>query len=334
MSPSPPRILPPVLQVKHLKRIFSKLNPDIDPQEVDWDITGRGPLDPTAPLAENRQNMENAYPQYTWFETPIEREEIKEQAIKEYEDFLDYLLGLAVIPEAREEMRPVLEKALSDYRYRTERNIEKATLRKTIKNLEKQLLEAKRTGKTQIETLKKEILELKKETERPKTPKPRLPPYTICPVHNVEMERVTQLALEREIDSRPREVEPWVVEPEKRPKAELSLVNIPETMEVFYCAEGNHLFERINDTSKERSLAFLLRKIERERKRVERLVRPPTRAVPTRRPPGMVSYVETEDAFKEYLRSEVGIDLAEYKRLNEIGKSVIRTEYRRWMRGR
>ena len=167
MTPSP-RILPLTLQVDHLQRIFSKLNPDIDPQRIDWDITGKGPLDPTAPYAENYQNMENAYPQYTWFETDKDRAETKEEAIEEYSQYLDYILSLAVIPEAQEDVKEVLEKALSDYRYRTERNLEKTILRKTIKNLEEQLLETKRTGKPQTEIIEKEKIKIRMETERPK----------------------------------------------------------------------------------------------------------------------------------------------------------------------
>lgn len=168
MTPSPPRILPLTLQVDHLTKLFSKLNPDIDPQEIDWDITGKGPLDPTATYRENHQNMENAYPQYKWFETYQDRAKTKEEAIEEYAQFLDYLLGLAILPEAKEEMKPVLEKALSDYRYRTERDMEKTTLRKTVKKLERQLLETKKTGKPQTGIIEKETRIITRETERRK----------------------------------------------------------------------------------------------------------------------------------------------------------------------
>ncbi len=168
MSPSPPRVLTPTLQLSNLLALFSRLNPDIDPQRIDWDITGKGPFDPLATYHENVYNMERAFPAYTWFETDQDRAETKEQMIAEYADFLDYLLGLAVVPEAKEEMKSVLEKALSDYRYRTERNLEKTTLRKTIKKLEGQLLDAKRTGEPITEIIEKEKTKIRLETERPK----------------------------------------------------------------------------------------------------------------------------------------------------------------------
>jgi len=335
MSPSPPRVLPLVLQVEHLRRIFSKLNPDLDPQRIDWDITGKGPLDPTAPYSENHQNMENAYPQYKWFETSKDRAETKEQAIEEYADFLDYLLGLAVIPEAREEMKPVLEKALSDYKYRTERDIEKTTLRKTVKKLEEQLLEAKRTGKTQTEIIKKEIPKIKKETERPKIPKPRLlpPPPETCPIEGTHLSLLTRIPVkgpvrltEEEESFRQAMHLPTLTE-------EITWIDVPPTLKVWVCeAPTPHYFERSADGRLiQRTQEYLYKKILREAAKLRKITAPlPTLPSiglpPTHRPTPPVVL-----SFQRWLRQIKNMYFTEYAKLSEEGRKNMRDEYEKWV---
>lgn len=168
MSPSPLRVLTPILQIKNLEAIFSRLNPEIDPQVIDWDFTGQGVLNIRDTMAENVQNFEKKYPQYKWYESAQERIDTKEEAIEEYAEYLDYLLNLGVLPDAREDLKPVLEKALSDYRFRTERNLEITTLKRTVKNLEKQLIQTMKEGKPQTRIIETETTKIKRETTRPK----------------------------------------------------------------------------------------------------------------------------------------------------------------------
>jgi len=147
-----------------MREIFKNLNPEF-----------RGDLgaildnmDETLTFPVNRTELNIIYPQYKWFANEIEAKDVKNEAIKEYHDYLDYLLDSAVLPEAREGMRPIFEKSLSDYRYRMERNLERATLRKTITKLEEQLLEAKRMGKPQKDIIEEEKRKDIQEQERPK----------------------------------------------------------------------------------------------------------------------------------------------------------------------
>ena len=159
MTPNP--VMPKQLQIDFLKRIYKGT------ANFSWEHE----VDSTLSLPENRIALSIKFPN-GWFADEIEAKDVKNEAIKEYHEYLDYLLESAVLPEAREGMRPIFEKALSDYRYRMERNLERATLRKTIKKLEEQLLEAKRMGKPQKDIIEEEKRKLKA------PPEPRPPAFT------------------------------------------------------------------------------------------------------------------------------------------------------------
>ena len=149
--------MPKNMQIDFLKRIYKGT------ANFSWEHE----VDSTLSLPENRIALSIKFPN-GWFANEIEAKDVKNEAIKEYHDYLDYLLESAVLPEAREGMGPIFEKALSDYRYRMERNLERATLRKTITKLGEQLLEAKRMGKPQKDIIEEEKRKDIQEQERPK----------------------------------------------------------------------------------------------------------------------------------------------------------------------
>ena len=48
--------------IRRLRRDFSKLNPDIDPETIDF----RSNIDPYLTLGENVELMQKAFPTYRW----------------------------------------------------------------------------------------------------------------------------------------------------------------------------------------------------------------------------------------------------------------------------
>ncbi|GAH14389.1 unnamed protein product, partial [marine sediment metagenome] len=139
-------------------------------------------------------------------------------------------------------------------------------------------------AKKKQEELRRQIRQLRAQLETFKAKKGEAPPprvkipvpsYRMCPIHRTEMKRVPKMPIVTErgvtappnygempelfkiIRTRPGEIPPRI-----------SLIPVPDTMEVYYCEEGNRFYERMNAKSKEQSAAFLLRKIERERARV------------------------------------------------------------------
>lgn len=63
------------LQISTLKRIFKRLNPDVDERVIDWEAE----VDETLSLTENRKNLADKYPQYKWFEEEVELEKVFEE---------------------------------------------------------------------------------------------------------------------------------------------------------------------------------------------------------------------------------------------------------------
>ena len=58
------------LMIRNLKRRFQKLNPEADPEVIDWEAY----VDPNLTYWENLERLKEAYPQYRW-EMPPEKEE-------------------------------------------------------------------------------------------------------------------------------------------------------------------------------------------------------------------------------------------------------------------
>jgi hypothetical protein len=92
------RRMPLGLQKYTILKIFNKLNPDAEPDNLDWDN-----LDTVCCFSENYHNMANAHPDYVWFEETLE--EI-EQKIKdnEIQKLIDSGLDEETIDRIREEM--------------------------------------------------------------------------------------------------------------------------------------------------------------------------------------------------------------------------------------
>lgn len=158
---SPSDVMNRALQLTTLKRIFQKLNPDTPMDLIDWEQQ----IDESLTLPENRVQFSIAYPQYKWFEDEQARRDTKREAVEELRNYLNFTLGF-VDPEIADEIRKLFEDRMSAYRYRMERNISIAGLKKKIINLKEQLEEAKKKGAPPPEP--KEIEEAVREPRPPR----------------------------------------------------------------------------------------------------------------------------------------------------------------------
>jgi hypothetical protein len=122
------------LQIKMLKEIFRKLNPEADEQVIDWEAT----LDPTLTFPENRINFSNEYPAFRWFETDTALKENKKIIIDDLKDYLDYLLSL-IPEEIKEDMKKIFDDYITKTEYVLERKLSISPLKKKIAQLEKEL---------------------------------------------------------------------------------------------------------------------------------------------------------------------------------------------------
>jgi len=173
----------------------------------------------------------------------------------------------------------------------------------------------------------------------PAVPKPPVVPYDLCPVHNVKMERVNKLPLKvvRGRVEVPSEVEvPYLIEvirkPPPAPPPEMMLLNVPETLEIYYCAEGNHFFLRTDMRSEERSLAYLLRTVERETARIQRIAGIPVGRTLFEQLQIEARELERNPRFGDFLRSS-GFRPEEYPLLDELSKRALRESFRLYLRG-
>ncbi len=82
------RIMPLGLMIHTLKKVFNRLNPDGDEDEIDWNKTIDYPISFTSAL----HDMATEYPQYVWFEESLEEIEQKEKDI-EIQNLIDSLLA-------------------------------------------------------------------------------------------------------------------------------------------------------------------------------------------------------------------------------------------------
>jgi len=77
---------------------FKKLNPDVDPEYLDWDN-----LDSSCCFGENYHDMANAHPEYVWFEESLEEIEAMENEQK-IRELIANGLSKEEINKIREEM--------------------------------------------------------------------------------------------------------------------------------------------------------------------------------------------------------------------------------------
>jgi hypothetical protein len=81
------RVMPLGLMIHTLKKVFNRLNPDGDEDEIDWEKTIDYPISFTSAL----HDMANEYPHYVWFEQ--NRFEVEDRAKEiETQNFIDCLI--------------------------------------------------------------------------------------------------------------------------------------------------------------------------------------------------------------------------------------------------
>lgn len=127
-------VMPKALQITTLKRIFQSLNPEADPETIDWEME----VDDTLTLPENRLELSITFPQYKWFKDEPERGSVKREALEQLEDMLSYMLTV-VPPEAKDDFQKVFDDYLSRVRYAIERKLKIAPLKKQIEKLKEDL---------------------------------------------------------------------------------------------------------------------------------------------------------------------------------------------------
>lgn len=136
-------VMPKRMQIETLKRIFKSLNPEADPETVDWQYE----VDSTLTLPENRLELSIKFPTYKWFKDETELKSTKEETIKELEDMLSYML--TVVPEeAKEDFQKIFEDYISKVRYSLERKLKIAPLKREVVELRAKLEEAQAKRET------------------------------------------------------------------------------------------------------------------------------------------------------------------------------------------
>jgi hypothetical protein len=84
-----PKVMNKNLQIAILKRIFKRLNPDVDESEIDWEAE----VDETLSFDENRKALSRKYSQFKWYGgeeehfTPEVLEEEKEYIRRQAEEY-------------------------------------------------------------------------------------------------------------------------------------------------------------------------------------------------------------------------------------------------------
>jgi len=130
--------MPKQLQIESLKRIFKSLNPEVGVDLIDWEAH----VDAVLTMPENRLELSIAYPAYRWFADEAEMKDVKNEALQELTDQLDYMI--TVVPEeAQTQFKEVFDDYLSKIRFSLERKLHFSHLKKQIAALQKQLEQSK-----------------------------------------------------------------------------------------------------------------------------------------------------------------------------------------------
>ena len=167
--PPDPQLSKP-LQIKNFKALFSRLNPGIGVDVIDWEkvvVEGEYSM-------ENLENLAEEYPQYRWTEDEKELAALKQRELEEHREELDYMLHS--LPE---EMQPDYKKLFDEHLflidYKLTKGIDLTKERRKTKELLKQLEEAKREARRagREEPTPEEV---KRHVEAP--PPPRPPAWT------------------------------------------------------------------------------------------------------------------------------------------------------------
>ena len=163
--PPDPQLSKP-LQIKNFKALFSRLNPGIGVDVIDWEkvvVEGEYSM-------ENLENLAEEYPQYRWTEDEKELAALKQRELEEHREELDYMLHS--LPE---EMQPDYKKLFDEHLflidYKLTKGIDLTKERRKTKELLKQLEEAKREARRagREEPTPEEV---KRHVEAPPLPRP------------------------------------------------------------------------------------------------------------------------------------------------------------------
>jgi len=101
-----PRKLPKALQIRLLKRIFKKYNPNVDEKAIDWEAD----VDEDLSYHENYEELKRKYPYYNWGEEPTSEEGMREEFeenVKRGEE--EKILESDVVKELIDEIRRTSE---------------------------------------------------------------------------------------------------------------------------------------------------------------------------------------------------------------------------------
>ena len=103
------RSLPKKLQIELLRKIFTKLNPDVNPDVIDWEAE----VDETLTFAENRNNLSQHYPTFKWYEVEKEEKDEIEEANEAF-SYLEYVID--EVPD--EKLKTEADKTLQELKSR------------------------------------------------------------------------------------------------------------------------------------------------------------------------------------------------------------------------
>ena len=147
--------MPPKAQKLQLHDRFIKLNPEIDPQKIDFEshITDQS-------YSENLQDLAHAYPQYHWFEGEQDVNRVREEAKENIQGYIDYMIS-NVPEEMQEDLRALLDERLAKWDAGTRRLL---TAHKVKKQYEKEI----QSLNTQIDMYKEKLGRALKEAPKPK----------------------------------------------------------------------------------------------------------------------------------------------------------------------
>jgi len=167
-------------QIAFLKRLFTLLNPGVDPELIDWEAV----IDPTLRIPENRERLAKAYPMYTWYRR-VEEKPKHEEAETDIA-WLEYILGEAVSPEERESAFKILDELKKRASKAEELKKKVAELQKKVKEkpptIPPEVEEVRRLRRRleelagRIEEIASEVREVRAAARAPPPPPPPPPP--------------------------------------------------------------------------------------------------------------------------------------------------------------
>lgn len=128
--------MPRALQLASLKKIFTSLNPEDDPEVIDWEAW----VDKDLTFPENRLILSETYPGYIWFR-PDEFRQVKASVEERLSTDVDFLtFAIKDLPEkTQQELAPIIEQL-------RKRAMSSLDLSRTARRLRKQVTELKKAA--------------------------------------------------------------------------------------------------------------------------------------------------------------------------------------------